>query len=223
MTKTKTQKPPTSVRNQVLLTVKNLKFIDEHSIAFPKRLWIASHEKLVLLLMTVTLLTCIVAMFVDFLVIPACLLGAVYTTLTFFDNYSYLRRIDKFHKELLHRGGTTIHPWNLRLIKNNAKTTYTTVFVLYLILTCVFIGLIIFSRITQDPVTFNIFPFCFPYYFYAFSVYSGVNTPFIFMDIDEAMLFGGALFSYDVLSGILSTSDGKGFELYYEGKKSCVW
>lgn len=40
--------------------------------------------------------------------------------------------------------------------------------------------------------------------------------------INQGMLFGGALFSYDVLSGIQPSGQGSGFTLYYEGRKAAT-
>jgi hypothetical protein len=39
-----------------------------------------------------------------------------------------------------------------------------------------------------------------------------------FKDLDEGMLFGNAIFSYDIMSGLVSTGKGNGFELYHDGK-----
>lgn len=42
-----------------------------------------------------------------------------------------------------------------------------------------------------------------------------VYCPFIFMDIEVGMVFGGALFSYDALRGIVESENPGGFELFY--------
>lgn len=223
MSHSKPRKYPISERNRVLWVDRDCQFKHEHSISYPRPTWFSVHKKIAI----AGMLAFFVMVFLVFLIgytplkILFICVSSILLSLFIIDTYGAGMRTYKFYKGLLERGGKIIDPWNAAIIKRTGKTAniVTLMFLLLLYLYVVVLSLasirgwfhIDFSSISFSLNIVNFLFICNA---------AGYSTDaFIFMDIDEGMLFGGALFSYQKLSGIRPAKRGSGFELYYEGKK----
>ncbi|MDR1669884.1 MAG: hypothetical protein LBR76_07995 [Oscillospiraceae bacterium] len=87
------------------------------------------------------------------------------------------------------------------------------------------LGLLLYEELKSPRAGFEVYPLFFEIGItpglYIFSIQTGGFTasPYIFMDISEGMLFGGALFAYDTLRDIRPVKKENNYELFYEGKK----
>lgn len=217
----KVRKPKMSERNQLVWTEPNFKFVREHSISRPKPSWISEHPKPAIVIMLIVF----AALFTELLFeynyvrIPLVLVFAVGSIFLCVDSFLAASRADKFRIKLLKRGGEIINPWNSKMLKTDKSVNIMTTISIGLFVIYIVVVLIIYAK-GSDNATNMLFVFYFPItYSTTFSSNQYIYSPYIFMDIDEGMLFGDALFPYDIMSGLKPTGNGNGFELYYEGKK----
>lgn len=216
----KVRKPKMSERNQIVWTEPNFKFVREHSISRPKPSWLSAHPKNWIAAILVLFVVFIVMLFSEFVFfrIPITIVCAALSLFVVIDTILAAMRVDKFHLEHIKRGGEVINPWNARTLKTskNGNVIATIMLVVYI----AFITVAFLMDINGENDSFILFYSIYlPIMYSTFSFGQITYSPYIFMDIDEGMLFGDALFPYDIMSGLKPTGNGNGFELYYDGKK----
>lgn len=222
MSKEKPQKPKLSERNQIMWVERNFKFIREHSTAYPEPMWHITNTKHLIIGVVVLFTVLLVFILFDYVRISIACVWVTWTIFLLVEAYKAEKRTDVFYKSFLSREGEIINPINSKMVNKNT-TVILIVGVLMLLIIGIYIGTVIyFELIGRELPTYFYNLFYYPFIYHVlFSNSTAISTPFpcIFMDIDEGMLFGGALFSYDILSGIRPTGNGNGFDLYYEGKR----
>lgn len=225
MRHTKPPKPPASERNRVAWIEKNLKFIREHSVAYPKPAWSTTHVNWLIIGMILFFAMLIPTIFVRYIPLKIIFISvsALLLILYFIDFFIAGIRTSKFYKDLLERGGETADQWNAVIIRRSGTTANVIILfaMIFLLVYIVFLMLATIegSRINPSSMIWSV-NIVNLFNLYNFSHNSSYNySPYIFMDINEGMFFGGAVFSYDTLCGIRPAGKGNGFELYYEGEK----
>ena len=221
MHKKKTRNPPMSERNNVLWASRDLMFIREHSIDYPKPSWAATNSKSVMIGLISYFAAMIVAAFVPNmpLKIASIFASTIIFTLHIADSFSAHMRENRLITSLLDRGGIIVDSWNATVIKRNGTTAQVVALSLVLVFYAT-MGLLIFRSFTGhliDTTTVLAMLNCTNCVNIFNSLYNNQIGPFIFMDIEEGMFFGGALFTYDVMSGLQATVKRNGFELHFEG------
>lgn len=222
MRKIKPRKPSVAERNRVAWVEKEHKFIREHSIAYPKPAWTTTHAKWAIVGTLIAAGTLAITIFLEYTplkIVFLCIFAFIFI-LFIIDTFIAAIHTSKFYNKLLESGGEIVELWNETLIKRSGTAAIFVVFILLFF--CASVGITILANITGDSritasssvLIINILNLCNTNYSTTYSY-----TPYIFMDIDKGMFFGGALFSYDTLCGIRPTGEGSGFELYYEGRK----
>jgi hypothetical protein len=217
MKQSKQRNPPMSERNAVQWTY----------AAFPKahckepelNPWTA-HEFALVIALLVTLAFVAVGGFVKVIRAPLLIAELIMFTALVILCFRTDRRNSGFYRGLLDRGGKIVEPWNYVILRRHKYNMFAAGFLA--LLACVFFGFVIYRELSGTAAERSghfqtaVFPI------YMFNIYSALSrasgAPFIFLDIDEGMLFGGAVFGYDVLSGIYPTGDGSKFELHYGGE-----
>lgn len=225
MSKEKPRKRNPAERNQVMWADKNFKFIREHSIAYPeptKSAWQITRKKSTIIILALLFAALLIFISFEFTMIPITLAWVALNILLLVEICKKEMRTRKFYKDLINRGGEIIDPSNINMINKNTTSNRIT-WAIFLLIICSYLGVAIYLVIIGlVPPFYFYYLFYYPsFYYFSFNNMSvtPIPCPIIFMDIDEGLLFGNALFSYDILSGIRPTGKGNGFELYYEGKK----
>ena len=222
---TKEQKPPMMQRNYVVWVAWNKKFIREHSQDFPKPSWVATHTKGYIIWMLLYFIAMTSAFFVKnmhYRIILICSAVVIFTVYIVDEIIANIR-FSRFIGRLLDAGGVIVDPWNERIINRNSRLV-NLVAAVVIIVFYVTVSLILYRSIIGSAdigVALMVIPMNLVNFgnIYKSLNYYGEFGPYMFMDIDEGMLFGGALLSYDILSGIKPTETRNGFELYYENEK----
>jgi hypothetical protein len=219
MTKEKSIRPAKSRGNTVYWADANKKFIREHSAARPRDIWYEEHPAAAV---TALAAAFALALFAD-LFTPVPFAFVTYFAYVFFlvSLYPYIVRLDKFHQDLLTRAGETVDPVNKKMIKaNGVKVQLFLVLIGFLVVTFAFVWFM-YIKDSKD----NLFVFLLPL-FSAFFINPHVTRrsqpsvfPTIFMGLEEGVYFGGAVFPYEVMEGLVPTEKKDGFELYYGGGK----
>ena len=228
MSKATPQKPPISERNSVLWVDSDLRFMRENSRECPAPPYSVTHPKTVIVTLVIHFGVTIFAAFfgnTDVTILSICV-SAILCTLFVVDFLMAQMRQNNFYRYLLDRGGEIAEPWNMAIIKRNKVVIPLTAALLLLILySCA--GFFLFMYCSGRPgldsssiLTMMNYTNC-VYVLCAIWHRQG-SEPFIFMDIDEGMLFGGALFTYETLVDIRPTERRNGFELYHRGKKAAL-
>ncbi len=162
---------------------------------------------------------------IDFpvLKIPLGITCIVFYVLYFLDLHTAAVRGIKFHKAAVERGGEIIDPWNKRIIENKNGLLDIILLILFFVLFLAILATYFLDSLQKYNMILPITVFSFlSNYFYSYRgmkySYPGVYYC-IFLDFNEGMLFGNALFTYDIMSGLVATGKNNGFELYHEGKK----
>lgn len=223
MSKKEPSKPKQRVSNQVYWVERNLKFIREHSIVMPEQMKLVTHIKVLIVVFTTLMIFLILSLILKLSLVPFIIILNIIIFLFLTDAFLTSMRASKFRNELLKRGGEMINPINVKIMKFNGTIPNLIAMIFILLLVLLYSGAWVYREISGINISSSFTTAYFNFYFAWFYTYTinniGYSSPFIFMDINEGMLFGGALFSYDVLSDIRPTGINNGFELYYNDKK----
>ena len=221
MPQVKPRKPPMSERNSTMWVDKDLRFMREHSLTYAKPAWIATHTKGFIVALIACFILFIIEMFINNAPLQLTLVAlfTVLFTLLIVDYFITHMRKNKLYKNLLERGGEIADPWNATIIKRSRIPAY--IFAISLAFLCYLcLGFVLFIFFTDQHIEFSSLLLVIS----CINLINILNTSFyedspnIFMGVDEGMYFSGALFTYDVLSGIRPTGKKNGFELSFEGK-----
>ncbi|MDR1704951.1 MAG: hypothetical protein LBS19_09775 [Clostridiales bacterium] len=204
-------------QNQVFWAVKKKNFIREHSLDYPKPIVGDIGTGLLVFSTCVFFIGLIIAGFANIWPFKIAFVGltAAFLTLLLVLAFVSEYRSKRFYLNLLERGGTTANTLNERMIKGKGGPLSVVVIVSVLVIYVLSIVTIILYTFSSHPTAVNpVFSLSMIWFY---NIRPRFSYPCVFMDIDEGMTLGGALFSYDIFKGIRET-DG-GFELYFEDTK----
>lgn len=198
-------------------------FTRKQSLDYPRPAWVVEHPKTVIIFLLVSFTVCMTAFFLRPIRIPAMtLLFAAYSTLMV-EGFRAKLRADHLSRECFRRGET----FDLRNIKlfQTLLVMSRLFFPLYMgIFFLLFLALLYIELYgPENKINFissALLLFGMPHLCFGFLDGKSASYPYIFMDISEGMLFGGALFSYDTLRDIRSAKRENHYELFYEGEKT---
>ncbi|MCL2046964.1 MAG: hypothetical protein FWG88_11360 [Oscillospiraceae bacterium] len=218
-------KPRLSERNSIIWTDKDLMFMQENSIDYPKPPWMLTHTKKSILIIFVKALLCLIADIARSHMSRLIFLNVatIFITMSIIDFVVSIKRANKFISKLIDQGGQLADSWNGEIIKRERYLPYISLaissmcyygFIIIAIKMAVnaHMGVDISGSFLSMGTVYGLSSVI----FFCYNIHS---SPCIFMDLDIGMYFGGAIFSYDIMSGIHSTGSGNRFELYHEGKK----
>ncbi len=217
------RKIPASYLPSVMWADKNKEFYFTHAKAYPKMMWISRHYKIFAFCSILVLIFMITTFFFPVLKIPLCVISFILILLNLWDMCATFVNEVNFYKDAIDRGGEIIDPWNKRIIsKKNKLINIALIIVCSLAYFCLLAFVLLdFNQrfITEFPFsTFALLTNFFTIYCSAKYSYPGIYYC-IFLNFNEGMLFGNALFTYDIMNGLITTGKNNGFELYHEGKK----
>ena len=219
MDRAKIRKPRLSERNAVYWVDKDNRFIREQSVRYPKPSWSAGHTvgSIVITLIWVFVLIMMLVFSDGFVKLIFSFAIVIPLALYLADELRAEKRKHKFQDEIVSRGGHFAGLWTERTVKRNRYRAYAAS-TLCIVLACAFIAMDVLLEDLELEAVYTVLPL--------FALTTTINNgqafnekPNIFMDVSEGMLFGGALFSYEIMSGIRSTGKKHGFELYHDRKK----
>lgn len=224
MSRGKLRKPKLTEGNSVTWLDKD--FVRRHSIYCPKQEWLsrqyAAHKTALLVILVAAFAAILAYTLIIRTVTPMSVMLFAAYTFVLVDKLLADRRMNRYCKELLGRGGETADARNRLMIKSGNKVlgkflAYG-VPLLYYILIGIYVFAQLSGRIAEDSVLLTTRVSVLPWLVLSMLDRGVTYSPIIFMDIDEGILFGNALFPYDVLRGIVSTDDGTAFDLIHEGE-----
>jgi hypothetical protein len=198
-------------------------FYFTHAKAYPEPMWFFGRTKILVAGLAVSIVLFILSAIFPALSFPFGLLGICFLTFYMNDSISAASRQDKFNRAIIEKGAEVIDPWNKRIIVKNSRTANLVLTMLCLIIIIFMAFFLLFWRRLFEHYIIN-YPF---YLMPSIVAVTGILNRSIypilhycaFLDFDEGMLFGNAVFSYEIMSGLVSTGKGNGFELYHEGRK----
>jgi hypothetical protein len=201
---------------------KNYQFKREHSLEMPQPSRLHNHTKQTLIWFCVYVALVIAGAFLRISRIPLACVSMVLMTILIADEYRADVRVLRFYEACLRRGGKTVAPWNERLLNRNGTAALRLGIAILLLLLYALMGAVVYGEITKSEGV-EVFSWVYILLVVPITLVSNrhprpsmnVYCPFIFMDIEVGMVFGGALFSYDALRGIVESENPGGFELFY--------
>ena len=216
----KTRNPKFSERNQIIWLDKD--FVKNQKLNGKQPMWIPNHWKIalvagiciVLLAVAVLAFTSIhwqiSAMSVLIIGISAFLADALFD----------FRRYKQYYAGIIQDGGEIIETYNAKLL-GGSTPEMKVLFISCTLMIFVSLGVVLYNFIEgANHGSDLMLPFLLllntPVQI--ISLQSSFCGPFIFMDLDKGMVFGGNVYSYASLYGFLPAGEGNGFELYYNDK-----
>jgi hypothetical protein len=209
------------IKDRPFVQYTDLKFVNEHGTPVKSgRIydWLHNHKIAGVALLILFIILYAFSLSESTVSIPA------YATILFLGIFSVVEfgrsngQKRTFYRDLLKRGGVIIDQCNNTLLESSPVAS-----LVLLAIICASAGFFIWYRATGREV--QMFASFIPLYLSIMlnmdnltprGYYSG---PTIFLDIDEGVLFGGAIFPYEVLRGLSYNSrNDNSFKLTYEGK-----
>jgi hypothetical protein len=206
----------------ILWTDRKMEFFFTHAKAYPKPMWSFGRMKLFYFGLGICCVLLLLAEFFPIVYIPFSITGTAFLMFYLIDVISAIVRQDNFNRGIINGEAEVADTWNKRIFLKGYRFYSRLVIVLAVILVLsmilyIFLTHYIFNDGDAD-YPFTIIPLI-------VTLTSSFNRTLYpgayycaFLDLDEGMLFGNAVFSYDIMSGLVSTGKGNGFELYHEGK-----
>ncbi len=199
---------------------KDKTFVRKHSVEFLEsmRIFIAISAAMNFFTIILMVLSAIYTQLkIPMLLIGVCACIAIMIGVTA-DNRSTERFFQAMYASYAH----TDDQWNTKIKR---KRAYSISFISLLSLYCaICVGISLYQLIgrkTSDVNSITVLTsgITLQFIYTVVSFYNSLYRPFVFFGRDEGMLFGGALFRYETLSGFTPTGEGNGFVLNYGGKE----
>lgn len=190
-------------------------FVHNYSIERVRPAWVMTHPIIAFIVYMVLLALNITAAFYDPFILPLGILNTITGVFILADIALAGRRSDRFFRKLENRNTEpNLHVKGFRIGR-------------FSFLFCV-IGFFCFTVVafyeimSNETEKTNLFSVQWLFIFANMNFSYSANVTacsFVFLNNDEGMLFGGALFRYETLSGFTPTGEGNGFVLNYGGKE----
>jgi hypothetical protein len=199
-------------------------FLREQSRILPKQSWMAEHKKSAIAVIVLALLIGVLASVFSRLMMPFICSALIVVTFCLPSFIATQKNCKKFFKDMLKRG-EIINKQNRALLENYVGVHWDILIFASIAIFYIYFAVLLILDMNGDNLGTSVYFSGLYMWFFIDSLAwlrcaSKFSTPFVFLDLNEGALFGGAVFSYDILKGVVpSGKGGYGFDFYYEGKK----
>ena len=217
---TEERNPKYSERNQVIWL--DRKFIKNQKLSSKQAMWLSRHWKISTIIGAIGIIFAFVVPRVSSISLRISTLGVLIIFFAIFlpDAFLEFRRYRQYYNQIINDGGVIIEPYNNKLLGGSTagtiamQITYTLLILSFIFIETYFsiVGIKTISSISNMSICLINLPV------QIISLLGSYRMPFIFLDIDRGMVFGGNLFSYASLSGFTPVGERNGFELHCQGK-----